>query len=293
MKSLLASTAVALTLAAPVYADGHMASEEAFSSTYQTGQYRGTDLIGATLWQTENAVDMDGSMVNPEELEWNRVGEINDLIITGDGSVDHIVAAVGGFLGMGQELISIKMSDLKIVSDGEEADEWYAVLTTTPAALQEAPEYEARPMQNDMDEAAVTDDEAAVTNDEAAATNDEAAVTNEEVAVTNPDATLGEPVNADIAMRDAVITTEDLTGAVVYSSADENVGEVSQLILGDDGTSIKQAVIDVGGFLGLGEKPVALDLDKLNVVMGENGGIERVTVNATREELDAMQMWEK
>lgn len=61
-----------------------------------------------------------------------------------------------------------------------------------------------------------------------------------------------------------------LTGARVYGSGDEDVGEIGELLLTDDG-KLDRAVIDVGGFIGIGEKPVAVNLDELTIMQkGDN-----------------------
>lgn len=60
----------------------------------------------------------------------------------------------------------------------------------------------------------------------------------------------------------ADINTEELTGKPVYSSDDERVGEIGELILDANG-QVTEVIIDVGGFLGLGEKPVAVAFEDL------------------------------
>ncbi len=64
----------------------------------------------------------------------------------------------------------------------------------------------------------------------------------------------------------------------------DNIGDVNDLIIGDDG-SITDAVVGVGGFLGIGEKNVAVPFDELKVV--ESDGEIRLIYAATREQLEA------
>ena len=47
----------------------------------------------------------------------------------------------------------------------------------------------------------------------------------------------------------------------VYDAADGKIGDVTDLIMGHDG-KISTAVISVGGFLGVGEKEVAVRLTR-------------------------------
>lgn len=54
------------------------------------------------------------------------------------------------------------------------------------------------------------------------------------------------------------ISANDYIGKSVYTAEDESVGDINDLILEQDG-GIVAAVIGVGGFLGIGEKSVAVD----------------------------------
>ncbi|WP_407494633.1 PRC-barrel domain-containing protein [Pseudooceanicola sp. MF1-13] len=94
------------------------------------------------------------------------------------------------------------------------------------------------------------------------------------------------PVEGQITMQDSnTMLAEDLLGAAVYNSADENVGDINDLIIGLDG-SVKGVVIGVGGFLGLGEKQVALQMAALDVV-DEEDGMPRLMTSATKADLES------
>ena len=76
-------------------------------------------------------------------------------------------------------------------------------------------------------------------------------------------------------------------GRSVYSSEDpesDNIGDINDLIVSEDG-SITHAVVGVGGFLGIGEKDVAVPFDELQVV--ERDGDIRLVYASTREQLEA------
>lgn len=75
-----------------------------------------------------------------------------------------------------------------------------------------------------------------------------------------------------------------IIGADVYSTAGEKVGDVNDLIL--DGTGkITGVVVGVGGFLGVGEKNVALAWDAVTVGPDEKGK-PRLTARVTKDTLD-------
>ena len=74
-------------------------------------------------------------------------------------------------------------------------------------------------------------------------------------------------------------------GQTVYSKADENLGDVNDLVLSKDG-KIDAIVIGVGGFLGIGEKNVALPFSAFQASTDSNGKLKLV-VDTTKEALDA------
>ena len=51
-------------------------------------------------------------------------------------------------------------------------------------------------------------------------------------------------------------------GATVYGPGDENLGDINDVILAKEG-GIDAVVIGVGGFLGIGEKNVAVAFDQI------------------------------
>ena len=70
-----------------------------------------------------------------------------------------------------------------------------------------------------------------------------------------------------------------IIGSYVYNSADENIGFVDDLMIGED-NCVGYAILSVGGFLGLGSRLVAVEFDSL-----EFGEDRFYLPSATREEL--------
>jgi len=88
----------------------------------------------------------------------------------------------------------------------------------------------------------------------------------------------------------AVLATSFI-GSSVYTSANENIGDINDMIFDESG-SIQAVIVGVGGFLGMGEKDVALPLNKITVTRDETNAI-KLTVQATREELDNAPAFDK
>ncbi|PTM40923.1 photosystem reaction center subunit H [Bosea sp. 124] len=80
------------------------------------------------------------------------------------------------------------------------------------------------------------------------------------------------------------LTADILDGATIYGPGDEEIGSVSHVH--GIGPNI-QIVIDVGGFLGIGAKPVAVPVSRLEFMRDEEGDVHAVT-NWTKDQLKDM-----
>ncbi|TDL83672.1 PRC-barrel domain containing protein [Palleronia sediminis] len=80
------------------------------------------------------------------------------------------------------------------------------------------------------------------------------------------------------------MTASMVEGANVYGPEDNHIGDVSELH-GTGPTS--KVIVDVGGFLGIGAKPVALDVSRLNFMRDENGKVHATTM-MTKDELKSL-----
>jgi len=77
---------------------------------------------------------------------------------------------------------------------------------------------------------------------------------------------------------------ETLTGAAVYGANDEKIGSVSHVH--GMGTA-SQVVVDVGGFLGIGAKPVMLPVKDLTFMRDEDGSVH-ATTGWTKDQVKAL-----
>lgn len=82
------------------------------------------------------------------------------------------------------------------------------------------------------------------------------------------------------------ISANDYIGSAVYTSADESIGNVTNLILEENG-GIVAAVVGVGGFLGMGAKDVAVPMDKITMTRSTDDGSIRLTTTETADSLKA------
>ena len=85
------------------------------------------------------------------------------------------------------------------------------------------------------------------------------------------------------AVQPADMRASNLIGTNVYNLANENVGEVEDLII-DNGKTVKAVVISVGGFLGIGDHNIAVQPGSV-ILSEKSDGSARVVINTTKEDL--------
>jgi len=66
-----------------------------------SGQWRASKLVGVDVYNPQN----------------EKIGDISELLMDPSGKVTGIVIGVGGFLGMGQHDVLVKLEDLKFVNE--------------------------------------------------------------------------------------------------------------------------------------------------------------------------------
>lgn len=81
------------------------------------------------------------------------------------------------------------------------------------------------------------------------------------------------------------LTSAGVEGANVYGPDDSHIGDVSHF---HGAGQNAQVVVDVGGFLGLGAKPVALNVSSLTFMRDESNGKVHATTAMTKDELKSL-----
>lgn len=80
-----------------------------------------------------------------------------------------------------------------------------------------------------------------------------------------------------------------LIGTNVTNAANEPVGEINDIVLAKDG-KVAAVIVGVGGFLGMGEREVAISYSGMKFAKDSNGR-DVITVNATKDQLKAPPAW--
>lgn len=224
------------------------------------------------------------SVYASNDPESETIGDVNDLIIGDDGAITNAVVGVGGFLGLGEKDVAVPFDKLKVVEQNGEIRLIYAA---TREQLEAAPAVDLA----SYDPAARFSEQQQAQTD-AMAPADQTAQQNVASADDNMQADDAQipAYSGDVAFMSAdknQIRASTLVGKEVYGADDQSIGEVSDLVLEKDGGT-RVALIDVGGFLGIGEKTVAVPFDELHFTQAENGVDSKVTVAMSQDQLEQM-----
>ena len=318
MKKLLASTAIALLAAAPLAATAQDAATGIYLPSVDSA-LRVSTLMGKNIYVSEADVAMDP--VAEASADWTSIGEVNDIVLGNNGDVQAVLVDVGGFLGMGEKTVAVNLDEIRVVPDSASPDNFFLVFKGSKAEMEGAPAFALTGMNADgtaMDTTATTatstdgtmaTDTAATGAAAGSATTDttatDTAATDTATNGTAAEATAadGMATTADAAPADTMVAPEGmqmadmgtisvdkLIGADVRGADNSDVGEVGDLVM--DGDKLSAVVVDVGGFLGIGEKPVALSLDQVKVWQDQSGTLI-VAVNDTKDALKAMPTYQK
>ena len=257
MKNFLATTAVALVLGTSASADAHTGAFSDMAFDDAVNLYA-SEIIGMRVYASE--ADIENNMVTIDgQNEWDDIGEIDEILLTRSGEVQSVIVGVGGFLGIGEKDVSINFDQLQFVTEEGEIDNYFLVVKASAVGVQDAPSYD----------------------------RDVLLMEGDRTPLMLP--SVERDGYTDVVMED--LNTEDLTGARVYGVGDEDIGEVSELLIDESG-QIDRAVIDVGGFLGMGEHSIAVPLTELQIVREDDGDDLRVYIESSQEALEAQPEYE-
>lgn len=264
----------------------------------------------------ENILDMEVHTTNGKD-----VGEIEDVVFNKNGKIKEFIIDIGGFLGIGEKRVAISTKELKYDPDKE-----YAVYQGTRSDLENKPEIDYYPQRyyrgyyppnaepygygygynpyyrgyynpyyygpywpreypprgyydrgyegryggmatnrnRDMDQEGRT-----------RARND------------RERKQMGSRSHYAHHRGNRNLSMDTLIDADVRSQSGEIIGEIEDLVVSRRGR-ITHAIIDVGGFLGIGEKQVAVPFDRL-----QNIGPYFVMYPGTEEQLESMPGFDK
>lgn len=234
------------------------------------------------------------------------VGDVNDIVMSKDGRAEAVVVGVGGFLGIGEKTVAVSFDRLSVSKvDG---DNWLTI-NSTKEELEQAPPF---------DKTVISEENTGMTAADTPATNTTAMTTDGPApkaaegtkpmndtamapAPAEPMDSQGAPaVTADASkdmtgaesMEDmapvdtADVSADEVLGSSVMGANEEDLGEVSDVLLSGNGENVTAYIVDVGGFLGVGEKRMAFAADNLKIFKDRSGEMHIYT-EATKASLES------
>lgn len=298
IRNLLATTAFATLLATGAYAQDTTAPAPAPAPT-QAAPATPEVIPHADGFLAGNIIGE--KVYNGTADDAENIGSVKDIVMTADGKADQLVIGVGGFLGLGEKNVAVSFDKFDWAE--KNGDRWL-VMATTKEQLQALPDFDRRAYDPASASVAASYPASPVADQTAQAP----------VAPATPDATMPPasdqsaqaPAASDSAtdntntgaidkstlkqLPSADLRAEELLGTKVYGADDANVGEIGDILMTADG-KIDAYIIDVGGFLGIGEKKVAVGSDNL-AFMVDSAGTKYLYTDFTKDQLEAQPAYD-
>ena len=323
-RKLLATTAIAALMTTGALAQDEQKASESmnkplFNSEQGAGMDSETGFFEADASQILASDLLGMTVYNGSTDDAESVGEINDVVMGSNGNAEAVVIGVGGFLGIGEKEVAVDFAKISWID--RDGSRWL-ILDSSKEELDGAPEFDraafdpepaeqtaatddttdmmaADPAMEEETDTAATEEEPAVAEEEPsdmAATQEEPAMQEETDSVEAPSEEIDPAETAAIDPNSWTSVTdqlsaEELIGTRVHGANDEDIGAIGDVIVTTDG-KFEAYVVDVGGFLGIGAKPVALGADNLEILKDADGGLH-IRTAFTQEQLEGQTAYDE
>lgn len=298
IRKLLATTAFATLLATGAYAQE--ATTTAPATTAPAATTGATEVAAPNGHLASNLIGENVYNGAGENAE--KIGDVNDLVVSDAGQIESVIVGVGGFLGIGQKNVAINFGEL--TWNERDGDRWL-VSAATRESLEALPSFDRSIYGPAPVATTAMNTDTTTAGGTAPAATDPAVTTTAPAATTAPAGTMATDTTAagtDATQTAAIdrttltevpaanLTAENLVGTTVYGANDSNVGSIGDIVLTADG-QVDAVLIDVGGFLGIGAKQVAVGMDSLAFMQDANNNRYLYT-NFTKEQLEAQPAYD-
>jgi hypothetical protein len=129
---------------APAPAERPAAAEQvdgAYYTATEKSDFLASKLIGSRIYASTVEVDTSKE-IDKVTKDWSDIGEVNNILLNRDGSVKAVILGVGGFLGIGEKDVAVRMSELRFVKKaGDKANDYFIVVRGDKDTLTKAPAY--------------------------------------------------------------------------------------------------------------------------------------------------------
>ncbi|RUW75597.1 PRC-barrel domain-containing protein [Mesorhizobium sp. M2A.F.Ca.ET.067.02.1.1] len=260
---------------------------------------------------------MGESVYNGTADDAQKIGDVNDIVLAKDGKAESLVIGVGGFLGIGEKNVAYDFAKAKWAE--KNGDRWL-VAETTKEELQAQPDFNRKAYDpapgttTAANNAPAATTPAVVSSDTTSDKGAKPAEPAQSTAENKPAAPAAQstaenkPADNGTAATDQTKTSsidkstltempmgnirvDDLKGTTVYGANDAEIGSIGDVVLTPENKP-DAVIVEVGGFLGIGAKEVAVGMDKLKFMTDKNGK-KYLYTNFTKEQLQAQTAYDK
>jgi len=197
------------------------------------------------------------------------VGKIEDVVVRPSGDASYVVLSFGGTLGVNEKLFAMPWSVLRTTEANPSKKDGARtlVLPVVKERLKIAPGFDKKSWPNTANKDWSKDIDAFYAGD------------------LNPNT--GRPVDASARTTFITWRATELKGADVTTPTNEKLGDIEELAIDSNGR-VTYVTVSAGGFLGMGERVVAVPWDSLKFTLGGDKLDKRIiTLDATKETLKA------
>jgi len=219
-------------------------------------------------WLANDLIGMKVTSVDGESL-----GKIEDVVVRPAGDRSYAVLSFGGWLGMGDKHFAMPWSVLRTVeADSAKKDSARTlVLPLVKERFKTAPGFEKKSWPNLANPDWAKDIDAFYVGD------------------LNPDTT--RPVGAPARTSTQTWRATELKGTNVTTPAGEKLGDIKELAIDVNGR-VSYATVSVGGFLGVGDRVIAVPWDLFKFTTdGEKSDKKVITLASTKKQLESAPLF--
>jgi len=263
IRKILATAATAALISTAFYAAGAHAANTPATQTAIVAPVTDGNLVSKI---------MGAAVYDSTADDATKIGDVKDIVLGKDGKARLVIIGVGGFLGVGEKNVAYDFSKLEWIN--KKGDRWL-VAKTTKEELQAQPNFDTKAY-----DAASASTTAQPTGDGQTAP-----------AKTDKTATASIDKSSLTEMPSDKISAANLIGTNVYGADDAKVGDIGDVILTGD-KKVDAIIVDVGGFLGIGKKEVAIGMENLKFMTDKNGNRYLYT-DFTKEQLKTQAAYDK
>jgi len=257
-----------------------------------------TDIMGETVY-------------NGTADDAQKIGDVKDIVLAKDGKADSLVIGVGGFLGIATKNVTFDFAKAKWAE--KNGDRWL-VAEASKEELQAQPDFNRKAYDpapgstTAANNTSATITPAVTASDTTAGKEAKPAEPAQSTAEAKPAAPAATTADNGAAATDQTKTAsidkstlsemplgnirgDDLKGTTVYGANDAEIGSIGDVVLTPDNKP-DAVIVNVGGFLGIGAKEVAVGMDHLKFMADKNGK-KYLYTNFTKEQLQAQTAYDK